>query len=103
MNHEEFHEKQQKELNTLPINFFFFNDVVLFYKIVNSLVPIKLPREFVLIKASEVRFTRSTENIINTSDKTMFKCNIKPNCNSFENSLYLYRVVVIWNKLPFDI
>ena len=99
---EEFYEKQ-KELNILPIKFkFIFNDVVLFYKIVNSLVPIKLPREFVLIKASEVRFTRSTENIINTSDKTMFKCNIKPNCNSFENS-YFYRVVVIWNKLPFDI
>ena len=62
---EEFYEKQ-KELNILPIKFkFIFNDVVLFFKIVNSLVPIKLPREFVLIKASEVRFTRSTENIIN--------------------------------------
>ena len=68
----------------------------------NSIVPIQLPREFVLIKASEVRFTCSTENIINTDVKTMFKCNIKPNCNSFENS-YFNSIVVIWNKLPFDI
>ena len=41
---EEFYQKQ-KVLDILPIKFkFIFNYIVLFYKIVNSLVPISLPK-----------------------------------------------------------
>ena len=81
---------------------FIFIYVVLFKKIVNSLVPIKLLKEFVVFKASDVRFTRSTQHFMNSNDKTMFRFNIKPNCNSFENCFF-YRAIFIWNKLPFTI
>ena len=98
----EFFDKQ-KELDILPIKFkFFLNDLALFYKILNSLVSIKLPGHFVILQGDQVRCTRTTSAIISQNDTTLMKCNIRPNCESFKNCFY-YRTMVMWNRLPCNI
>ena len=48
-----------KELSILPIKTkFALNDLILFYKIINSLVPINFPEHFTIIKPEDVRLTR---------------------------------------------
>ena len=90
----EFFDKQ-KELDILPIKFkFFFNDLALFYKILNSLVSIKLPGHFIILQGDRVRCTRTTSAIISQNDTTLMKCNIRPNCESFKNCFY-YRTMVM--------
>ena len=89
------------ELNILPMESkFALNDLVLFYKIINNLVPIKLPEHFTFIKPDEVRYTRKTSVIIEDKDFTYIKCSIKPYCDSFRNS-YFYRTMKLWNGLPY--
>ena len=89
----EFFDKQ-KELDILPIKFkFFLNDLALFYKILNSLVSIKLPGHFIILQGDRVRCTRTTSAIISQNDTTLMKCNIRPNCESFKNCFY-YRTMV---------
>ena len=96
---EELYEKE-KEFDILPVKLkFLLNDLILFYKIVNFLVPIRLPDEFILIDPREVRYTRSTHKILSQDDKSTYKCSIKPCKAVYENS-YFYRTVKIWNKLP---
>ena len=98
----EFFDKQ-KELDILPIKFkFFLNDLALFYKILNSLVSIKLPGHFIILQGDRVRCTRTTSAIISQNDTTLMKCNIRPNCESFKNCFY-YRTMVMWNRLPCNI
>ena len=71
-------------LDILPIKFkFFLNDLALFYKIINSLVSIKLPGHFIVLQGDRVRCTRTTSAIISQNDTTLMKCNIRPNCESF--------------------
>ena len=56
---------KQKELNILPIKLkFFLNDLLLFYKIINSLVAIKLPEQFYFTSSKDLRYTRQNINII---------------------------------------
>ena len=56
---------KRKELNIFPMKFkFALNDLLLFYKIINCFVPIKLPEQFTLIKSEEVRCTRKSSAII---------------------------------------
>ena len=60
---DEYFEKQ-KENDILPIKMkFMLNDLVLMYKIINSLVPINLPEQFTITDPSHVRYTRQTSNI----------------------------------------
>ena len=67
---EELYEKE-KEFDILPVKLkFLLNDLILFYKIVNFLVPIRLPDEFILIDPREVRYTRSTHKILSQDDKS---------------------------------
>ena len=73
-----------KELSILTIKSkFALNDLILFYKIINSLVPISLPEHFSVIKPKDVRWTRKTVNIIDNKDVTTIKCSIKPSCTGF--------------------
>ena len=67
---------------------FYFNDLVLFYKIFYSLVSIKLPKELTIVKGNEVRYTRNTAAIINEQDITKIKCPIKPYCDGYRNFFY---------------
>ena len=96
----EYFEKQ-KQLDILPIKLkFAFNDLVLLYKIINSLIPIKLPDEFCLRNPNHVRYTRQTSNVIDLKDKTQIESSIKPNSDSFKHCFY-YRTMKMWNRLPY--
>ena len=47
--------------------------LILFFKIINSLIPIKLPEHFTAIKPKDVRFTRKTATIIEDKNMTSIK------------------------------
>ena len=81
---------------------FLLNDLILFYKIVNLLVPISLPDEFSLVDPKDLRFTRSTQSIISLDDKSTYKCITKPCISAYENC-YFFRTMAIWNNLPHSI
>ena len=92
-----------KELSILPIKSkFALNDLILFFKIMNCLVPIKLPEHFTVIKPKDVRLTRKTATILEDKDTTSIKCSIKPLCDSFKNCFF-HRTMILWNKIPYSI
>ena len=74
----------------------------MFYKIVNSLVPITLPDYISPTEADQVRYTRRTAAIIEHTDVSTFNCSIIPTCDSFRKSFF-YRTLQLWNRLPLDI
>ena len=96
--------EKQKELNILPIKFnFMLNDLILLYKIIHSLVIIKLPDHFTFLRADQTRCTRQTSiltnNIIESNaivtdmiaviDPTILTCSNKRNCDCFENCFFI--------------
>ena len=97
---EEFLMKQRK-LDLLPMKSkFLLSDLILFYKIVNNEVTIKLPNYVTRIEPQDVKkVTRSTRAIAEGVDKSKFKCKIVPKVKSFQDS-YFYRSVEHWNSLP---
>ena len=94
---------KQKELNILPMKFkFVLNDLIMYYKIINLLIHIKLPEHFTFVEAEQVRYTRQTAAIINNVDKTLIKCNIRPTGGRFRDCFF-YRTMDLWNRLPYHI
>ena len=92
-----------REFNILPIKCkFALNDLMLYFKIINQLIEIKLPEHFSFIKPEEVRYTRKTAPIIKDLDVTQVKCCITPSCDVFRNSFF-YRTMILWNSLPYGI
>ena len=49
------------------------NDLLLFYKIINSLTPIDLPDQFTFKNPACVRYTRQTSNTIDLKDNTQIE------------------------------
>ncbi len=95
--------QKQKELKILPIKLkFILNDLVMFYKIVNELVPISLPSYIAACVPDDVRYTRRNATIQDLSDSSTYKCSITPNCDAFRYSFF-YRTVHRWNSLPVSI
>ena len=78
---------------------FVLNDLIMYYKIINLLVHIKLPEHFTFVVAEQVRYTRQTSAIINNVDKTLTKCNIRPTGGRFRDCFF-YRTMDLWNRLP---
>ena len=94
---------KQREYRILPIRLrFILRDIVMFYKIVNSLVPITLPDYISPTEADQVRYTRRTAAIIEHTDVSTFNCSIIPTCDSFRKSFF-YRTLQLWNRLPLDV
>ena len=94
---------KQRELNILPIRFkFIYNDLMLFYKIMNALTPIALPEYITVAEAGKVRYTRRTAAIVDHTDTSTLCCSVGPNCDSFKNS-YFYRTMLLWNSLPVSV
>ena len=91
---------KQKELNILPIKLkFIYTDLVLFYKIVNELVPIILPPYLSICTPDQVRNTRQNAAIHDLSDSSSYQCSVTPDCDAFRTS-YFYRSMTKWNSLP---
>ena len=72
---------------------------MLFFKIVNEMLPISLPEYITVVEADQVRYTRRTAAIVDNSDISTLSCSVVPDCDSFRNS-YFYRTMLAWNKLP---
>ena len=81
---------------------FYLNDLLLFYRIIYSLVSIDLPEQFTFVDGKELKYTRKTANIIDEKDITSIICSVKPTCDSFRNCFF-YRTMKLWNFLPYDI
>ena len=95
--------EKQKEYNILPIKLkFYLNDLILFYKIINSIISIKLPEQFEFVNSDHIRLTRKTSEIVEQKDITTIKCSIKPTCDGFRNC-YFYRTMMLWNNVPYRI
>ncbi len=94
-----FYEKQ-KELKILPIRFkFIYNSLILFYKVVNDLVPISLPDYIAVAEAGTLRYTRATAPVIEGRDTSTYCSSVVPNCEGFRGS-YFFRTMLLWNALP---
>ena len=94
---------KQKELDILPMKLkFIFNDLVMFYKIVNELIPITLPSYINVCRPEDVRYTRRNAAIQDLSDSSTYTSSVTPNCDIFRNSFF-YRTLQKWNKLPISI
>ena len=92
---------KQTELKFLPIKLKFYqNDLIFFYKIVNSLVPINLPEHFTFIDGEKLRYTRGTAQVIDKKDKTQILCCIKPSGESFIKCFFS---IGQWNFVPFEL
>ena len=95
--------EKQRELNILPIKLkFILNDLVMFYKIVNELVPISLPSYISVCEPDDVRYTRRNATIQNLSDRSTYVSSVTPNCDVFKHSFF-YRTLHKWNKLPVSV
>ena len=94
---------KQRELNILPIMLkFIYNDLILFYKIVNGVVPISLPSYITVCEPEGTRYTRHNAQIIDRSDVSTYNCGVVPRIDAFRNS-YFYRTMRKWNSLPVGI
>ena len=94
---------KQRELNILPIMLkFIYNDLILFYKIVNGVVPISLPNYITVCEPEGTQYTRRNAQIIDRSDVSTYNCSIVPRIDAFRNS-YFYRTMRKWNSLPVGI
>ena len=92
-----------KKLCILPIKYkFAVTDLILFFKIMNCLVPIALPEQFTVVQSNNVRLTRQTAAIKEDNDITTVNCSIKPSCDSFRNCFF-YRTMTLWNSIPYII
>ena len=86
----------------LPIKMkFIYNDLVMFYKIVNHLTPVELPDYITVSEPENTRFTRHTASVHNSGDNSKFSCSVKPNCDAFKQSFFC-RSLNRWNNLPLE-
>ena len=97
---EEVFAAEQKKLNILPMKLkFIYNDLMLFYKVVNNMIPVSLPDYMVICRPEGTHYTRRNAQIIDRSDFSTYKSTIVPCSNAFRNSFF-HRSMVKWNSLP---
>ena len=79
-----------------------YNDLLLFYKIVNSLIPVKLPDYITVCQPEGTRYTRRNAQIHDMTDISTYRSGIVPSTDAFRYSFF-YRTMVSWNGLPVDV
>ena len=95
--------EELRKLEILPMKFkFIHNDLVLFYKIVNKLVPIEFPDHISVCNAEGTRLTRRNADIHESNDVSTYQCSISPSTDALKHSFF-YRTMLNWNRLPFGI
>ena len=93
-------EEEQRNLNILPVKQkFIYNDLMLFFKIVNSMVPISLPPYLVVQIAEDTRVTRRNAQIVDQTDTSTYRCSIPVETGALRNSFFC-RSMRRWNSLP---
>ena len=81
-----------------------YNDILLFFKIIHSLVPINLPSYLNIAPPIQRCNTRASQKTFLANDTLLYECNLKPvpTLAAFLNN-YFYRTHQYWNSLPFSI
>ena len=91
--------KKCRQARILPVSAKFdFNDLILFYKVVNQLLPLNLPEYLTLFDGnSRLRSTHL--------DRFSYVCSLQPkgNSNNLLDKSFFYRTHSMWNHLPLDI
>ncbi len=100
---DEKYAEELRKLKILPMKLkFIYNDLVLFYKIVNELVPIEFPDHISVCTAEGSRLTRQNAAVHNLNDVSTYCCSITPSTDALKNSFF-FRTMLNWNRLPVDI
>ena len=80
------------------------NDLILFFKIVNELVPLKLPDYLKFFDGqSRLRSCHLDNLSIVSSLNPKIKSLLSVGQNSSLNKSFFYRTHLLWNKLPYDL
>ena len=93
------------QVNILPLaKHFDYNDLTLFFKIIHSLVPLKLP-DYLKFFDGNSRLRKCHLDRLNLVSSIMPNCNVisETNKNSALYKSFYYRVHLLWNELPFEI
>ena len=95
---------KQKELDLLPMEYrFLFTDLVLFFRIINNDVKIKLPYYIMRNEPQDIKsVTRRSLPIKDGVDHLQYKCILQPKVKCFQDS-YFVRTCKKWNEIPFEI
>ena len=100
---EEKYAEELRKLKILPMRLkFLYNDLVLFYKIVNRLIPIDFPDSITLVNVEGTRLTRRNAAVLDLTDVTRYSCSVSPNTDVLRNSFF-HRTVKNWNSLPVNV
>ena len=91
---------EQKKLNILPVKQkFIYKDLMLFYKIVNSKIPVSFPNYIVICRLEGTQYTRRNAQIIYRSDTSTYINTIVARSDAYRNSFF-HRYMLKWNSLP---
>ena len=77
-------------------------DILMFYKIVNNLSCVQLPKYLKRVDYNSLPNTRKHFKTIENKDSLTYMCTIRPVIDVFINSFF-HRAYIQWNKLPFEI
>ena len=94
-----------KELNLIPLNMKLkYTDLLLFFKIINNLVPINIPSYLNIAAPIQRNNTRQSNKAFIANDTLLFECNLRPvpTLKAFTNN-YFYRTHRQWNSVPLSI
>ena len=94
-----------KELNLMPLNMKLkYTDLLLFFKIINNLVPINIPSYLNIAAPIQRNNTRQSNKAFIANDPLLYECNLRPvpTLKAFTNN-YFYRTHQQWNSVPLTI
>ncbi|KAL5270218.1 hypothetical protein ACHWQZ_G001079 [Mnemiopsis leidyi] len=101
---DEKYAEELRKLKILPMKLkFLSNDLILFYKIVNQMVPIKLPSCIVIMRPTEgSRLTRQSAAVLDETDVTRYSFLTVPTTDTLNKSFF-FRTVRNWNSIPVSV
>ena len=101
---DEKYAEELRKLKILPMKLkFLSNDLILFYKIVNQMVPIELPSCIVIMRPTEgSRLTRQSAAVLDETDVTRYSFLTVPTTDTLNKSFF-FRTVRNWNSIPVSV
>ncbi len=100
---DEKYAEELRKLKILPLKLkFIHNDLVLFYKIVNQLVPIEFPDHISVVTAEGTRLTRQNAAVHDQIDFSTYHSDIAPSTDALKHSFF-FRTMLNWNRVPVNI
>lgn len=92
------------ELGLLPIKQLFeYSDLRLFYKVVNSLIPVSLPVSITAVNHQTLRQTRQNNAITLGLDNSSYIDKTRWNTPSVVREFFYHRTAKLWNSVPYTV